>query len=46
MAFVGGLSVLEFASGLALVLIAAIGIFFWGSGLGWRDPKRDRRNGL
>lgn len=45
-AFVDGLGVLEFVCGLALLLITTIGAFFWGSGLGWREPKKDRRNGL
>lgn len=44
-AFVGDLGVLEFIGGL-LLLITTIGGFFWGSGLGWREPKKDRRNGL
>lgn len=45
-AFVGSLGLLEFVGGLALLFITTIGIFFWGSGLGWREPKKDRRNGL
>lgn len=45
-AFAGGLGVLEFFGGLVLLLITTIGAFLWGSGLGWREPKRDRRNGL
>ena len=45
-ALFGGLSVGEVVGGLVMLFISCFAVFFWGSGLGWREPKKDRRNGL
>ena len=45
-ALLGSLSVGEALGGVVLLLISTCAVFFWGSGLGWHDKKRDRRNGL
>lgn len=29
-----------------VLFISLFAGLFWGSGLGWREPKKDRRNGL
>jgi hypothetical protein len=41
-----GLSLGEFIGGIVVLFVTVFGVFFWGSGLGWREPKKDRRNGL
>ena len=41
-----GLSISEVVGGLVMLFISVFAVFFWGSGLGWREPKKDRRNGL
>jgi len=45
-ALLGGLSIGEIVGGVLILFISLFGVFFWGSGLGWREPKKDRRNGL
>lgn len=45
-ALFSGLSVGEVAGGVVMLFISVFAVFFWGSGLGWREPKKDRRNGL
>jgi hypothetical protein len=45
-ALFGGLSIGEIVGGLLMLFISCFAVFFWGSGLGWREPKKDRRNGL
>jgi hypothetical protein len=44
LAFLGGRSVLEVAGAAVAFFIASLGVFFWGSGMGWRDPPQDPRN--
>jgi L-lactate permease len=45
-ALFAGMSIAEVVGGLVMLFISAFAVFFWGSGLGWREPKKDRRNGL
>jgi len=45
-ALLGGLSVGVIVAGVVMLFILLFAVFFWGSGLGWREPKKDRRNGL
>jgi hypothetical protein len=45
-AFLGDPSIGEIVGGGLLLFVSAFGVFFWGSGLGWREQKKDRRNGL
>ena len=45
-ALFSGLSIGEVVGGLVMLFISVFAVFFWGSGLGWREPKKDRRNGL
>lgn len=45
-ALLGGLSIGEAVGGGIMLFISLFAVFFWGSGLGWREPKKDRRNGL
>jgi hypothetical protein len=45
-ALLGGLSIGEIVGGVVMLSISLFAVFFWGSGLGWREPKKDRRNGL
>lgn len=46
-ALFNGLSFGVVIGGIAMIVITGFGVFFWGSGLGWRDePKKDPRNRL
>lgn len=45
-ALLGGLSVGEVVGGVVMLFVSVFAVFFWGSGLGWHEPKKDRRNGL
>jgi hypothetical protein len=45
-ALLGGLSIGEVVGGVVMLFISLFAVFFWGSGLSWREPKKDRRIGL
>lgn len=45
-ALLGGLSISAILAGGVMLLISLFAAFFWGSGLVWREVKKDRRNGL
>jgi hypothetical protein len=39
-------AVLGIIGGAVSLVVGSVGVFFWGSGLGWRDRPKDPRNGL
>jgi len=45
-AVLGGMSLGEIIGGAVALFVSVFAIFFWGSGLGWRESRNDRRNGL
>jgi hypothetical protein len=45
-AILGGLSIGGVIIGAVILFVSMFAVFFWGSGLGWREQKKDRRNGL